>query len=343
MNKKFSVHFLWWVGALCLYRILRGGMDFGQFGVEIPLWYQIVVILGVGLWLATMTLGVTYLLERERFARMSLIKILAIKALANFAGLLIVGNFIQITFLLVTGKLGEVEHKILLEIPPFWIFVLYYFIVSALFDFIEMMMMKMGQKTFFKLLLGMYRNPREEQHIFMFMDLKDSTSLAEKLGHIRYSQLIQQCFLDLNLTVAEYGGEIYQYVGDEAVIFWDQRDAGSFDRCIDCFQAFQHRLKKSEAEYMELFGVAPSFKAGVHAGTIIATEVGVIKREVAFHGDTINTAARIQGACNAYAQSLLISETIFKQLEGAMAGSMKFVGEEVLKGKQHPVGMYAME
>ena len=34
--------------------------------------------------------------------------------------------------------------------------------------------------------------------ILMFLDLKDSTKIAEELGHIEYSKFIQDCFIDLN-------------------------------------------------------------------------------------------------------------------------------------------------
>ncbi|WP_219011061.1 hypothetical protein [Aquimarina litoralis] len=47
----------------------------------------------------------------------------------------------------------------------------------------------------------------------MFLDLNSSTSIAEKIGHMKYSQLIQDCFDQLDMT-EDFGAEIYQYVGD---------------------------------------------------------------------------------------------------------------------------------
>ncbi|MHA1992727.1 MAG: hypothetical protein ACW98A_17360 [Candidatus Hodarchaeales archaeon] len=62
-------------------------------------------------------------------------------------------------------------------------------------------------------ILGKYHHPKEEKRTFMFMDLKSSTTYAEKLGHIEYNKLIQDCFFDLTDVVAENNANIYQYVG----------------------------------------------------------------------------------------------------------------------------------
>ena len=79
---------------------------------------------------------------------------------------------------------------------------------------------KFGQGILINFLLGRYHKPREEERIFMFMDLRSSTTYAEKLGHILYSKLIQDCFYDLTDIAKKYGTQIYQYIGDEVVLTW---------------------------------------------------------------------------------------------------------------------------
>jgi len=70
------------------------------------------------------------------------------------------------------------------------------------------------------LLMGRYDNPKEEERIFIFLDLKSSTTHAEKLGHVKYSKLIRDCFLHINYISVKYRAEIYQYVVDEIVLSW---------------------------------------------------------------------------------------------------------------------------
>lgn len=80
---------------------------------------------------------------------------------------------------------------------------------------------KLGQGVLLKFLLGQYYQPKEEERVFLFMDLKSSTFYAEKLGHFKYSRLIQDCFKDISSAVVKNHAQIYQYVGDEVVLTWN--------------------------------------------------------------------------------------------------------------------------
>ena len=68
-----------------------------------------------------------------------------------------------------------------------------------------------------------------------------------------------------------------------------------------------------------------------------------MKREIAYHGDVLNTAARIQGVCNQFGKSLLISEKIKKLLPDSDQYKNELVGEIPLKGKAKPVKTYSFD
>ncbi|MEO1012632.1 MAG: adenylate/guanylate cyclase domain-containing protein [Bacteroidota bacterium] len=125
----------------------------------------------------------------------------------------------------------------------FWIIMLYVVLLSVVFSFIKIAAEKFGRGIFLKMLLGIYKNPKEEKRIFMFLDLKSSTTIAEQLGHFKYSQLIQDCFYDLNAVVHKHEAEIYQYVGDEAVLSWPYKKGLANTNCVDLFFSFQHHIK----------------------------------------------------------------------------------------------------
>ena len=80
----------------------------------------------------------------------------------------------------------------------------------------------------------------------------------------------------------------------------------------------------------------------MHGGKLIVTEVGTIKKEIAYHGDVINTTARIQGECNKYEESLLISESLYKTMYNLHAYNINSIGEINLKGKESLVKIYAI-
>ena len=165
----------------------------------------------------------------------------------------------------------------------------------------------LGSNNLWKVIRGKFYEPREEYRIFMFLDLKDSTRHAEQLGHVKYSRLIQDCFNDLGVVI-ENEAEIYQYVGDEAVLTWPLRSGLRNDNCINAFYRFKNQLLKRQDYYKKQYHCIPHFKAGLNEGIVTVTEVGRYKKEIAYHGDTINTAARIQKKCNELGYELLISE-----------------------------------
>jgi 3-oxoadipate enol-lactonase len=157
---------------------------------------------------------------------------------------------------------------------------------------------KIGYQDFGNLLLGRYRTPREEQRAFTFLDLKSSTTIAERLGHRTYSRLIQDSFRDLTDSLIETGAEVYQYVGDEAVLSWPVEKAVEDANCVRAYYLFRARLERKGARYQERYGLVPAFKAGVNMGAVTVVEVGVLKRAIVYHSDVLNTAARIQALCN---------------------------------------------
>lgn len=224
----------------------------------------------------------------------------------------------------------------------FWITVLYFLLTSLIFSFIKIANEKFGQGVFLKMLLGTYKNPKEEKRIFMFLDLKSSTTIAEALGHFRYSQLIQDCFYDLNAIVPKYAAEIYQYVGDEAVLSWPYQKGLAHNNCVALFFAFQALLKSRNSYYTEKYGAVPEFKAGLHGGRLMVAEVGVVKKELAFHGDVINTSARIQAECNKHNVPVLISEELKEDLQIDSNYTTASIGNLLLKGKKKALNVFTI-
>jgi len=224
--------------------------------------------------------------------------------------------------------------------PFFWNTVLYFITASIVFSFIRIANDKFGRGVFLNMLLGKYKKPKEEERILMFVDLKDSTKIAEHLGHETYSRFIQECFKDLNNVLRKHDAEVYQYVGDEAVINWTNKKGFKNNNCINLFFAFQKILLNRSNYYLNEYGYAPEFKAGIHSGKIMVAEVGTVKKELAFHGDVINSASRIQSLCNDYNASLLISETVLVHLNIDLFNYEEIKEGFILKGKQEKLKVF---
>lgn len=219
---------------------------------------------------------------------------------------------------------------------------IYCFIVGFFIDLFKQVDRKFGPGNLLKMLKGEFYHPKEDERIFMFLDLRSSTAIAEQLGHLQYSSLIQDCFLDLEV-VEKYHAEIYQYVGDEAVLTWKKQIGLDDSNCLRAFFEFKQKLHDKSDYYNKKYGLVPEFKAGLNVGKITIAEVGQIKTEIAYHGDTINTAARIQDQCNNLGKTLLISEELRNSLIEINEFSSVHVGDLLLKGKSQKVNIYSVE
>lgn len=224
----------------------------------------------------------------------------------------------------------------------FWLVIAYFIICSLIFSFMRLANDKFGKGVILKMLFGRYRNPREVERVLMFIDLKSSTTIAEDLGHLKYSRFIQDCFYYLNRIVSKYDAEIYQYVGDEAVLTWKLKKGIKNLNCLNLFFEYDSKIKRHSRYYMKKYGVVPEFKAGLHSGKIIIAEVGTIKKELAYHGDVINTTSRIQEQCNEYKESLLLSEELLLSLNLGKKYKAIPLGEELLEGKQEELKLFAI-
>jgi len=202
---------------------------------------------------------------------------------------------------------------------------------------------KFGPGILLPLVFGKYFKPKEEQRIFMFLDLRSSTTHAEKIGHVLYSEMIQDCFYDLATVVEEHSAEIYQYVGDEAVLTWKMNNGLKNQNCLRIYFAFDNQLKSRADHYNAKYGILPEFKAGVNSGEVVVAEVGEIKKEIAYHGDVLNTAARIQSKCNEYGKNLLLSESLKNLLPQSDDIAFTFIVSEQLRGKIESVNIYSGE
>jgi adenylate cyclase len=226
--------------------------------------------------------------------------------------------------------------------PSAFIYYLYVFVVNSMLSLLLEINRLLGRGNFFKLIAGEFYNPKEEFRIFMFVDLNSSTTIAEKLGHLTYSSFIKDCFYDLAI-VHNYDAQIYQYVGDEAVLTWERSKMKSVIECVDAFWAFNDELLKKSGYYKDKYGIVPEFKAGASIGMVTVVEIGDVKKEIAYHGNTLNTAARIEAVCNLYGEKLLVSKKLYDELAKENSSyTYTKVAETQLKGKQGITEIYSI-
>jgi adenylate cyclase len=195
----------------------------------------------------------------------------------------------------------------------------------------------------FRYMSGLYHKPREVDRIFLFADMKSSTSIAEKLGNVKFGQLLQDIFSDVSDPVIMTKGEVYGYVGDEIIITWKYKHAMKNNQCIRCFFEMQRSIRKKSDKYLKRYGVVPEIKAGMHCGKVVVMWVGDQKKEIVYLGDVLNTTSRIQAECNPLGESFIISGQLLRQLPAPDGFTARPLGEIQLRGKEEKIALFGLD
>lgn len=200
----------------------------------------------------------------------------------------------------------------------------------------------LGQGVLFKYFSGRYHRPRSEKRIFMFLDLKSSTEIAEKLGPEKYSSFLKDFFNKIDEAILETKGYLFQYVGDEIVMIWGYKKGFKNNNVLKFYRMIKEVIENSKVEFIENYGIVPEYKAGMHCGEVSITEIGSIRKSIAYHGDPINTASRVCAKCKELDQELLISGDVYNNIIKSDEYSFTFLGEYIFKGKKNKISIYSV-
>jgi adenylate cyclase len=230
-----------------------------------------------------------------------------------------------------------------MKMPSFFIAMGVWAFVACCTQFIIQVSDKFGPGILWKFLTGKYYHPREEERIFMFLDLKSSTTIAEKTGSNKFFKLLKEIFSDITEPIINSRGEIYQYVGDEVIVTWPAKTGLSENNCLLCFYRIKEALEKRSEYYLEEYGLVPYFKAGMHIGEATVGEIGIIKKDIVFSGDVLNTTSRIEAECNKHNVNIILSSALLHRMP--MNGEYKKIplGEIQLRGKEEKLSLSTIE
>lgn len=200
----------------------------------------------------------------------------------------------------------------------------------------------LGPRVVLSLLTGRYHRPREEQRLVLFMDLRGSTQAAEKLGDEQFHRFLNEVFCDVTDPILEAGGEIYRYVGDEIIVTWrvGARTMGS--ACVECVFTVEDVLARRREHYRAEFGIEPRLRSALHAGPLIVGEMGDVKREIVMLGDTMNTAARIEGVCREMQKDYVASAPALAVCPVPAGVRAESLGAVALRGKESGLELFAL-
>jgi adenylate cyclase len=199
----------------------------------------------------------------------------------------------------------------------------------------------LGPGVLFNFLIGRYRQPRREERLFLFLDICHSTTIAEQIGDLKFHAYLDDFFRMVGRAARDCGGEVHDYIGDEVIVTWslDENAVGA----LDFFPVLAHRLAARQGTFHRTYGHEVAFRASLHLGPVVAGEVGEVKRKIAFLGDTVNTAARLEQLARTSGVNLLASRPVLDRLRLPPEMEAISLGLLHVRGKAQPMEVFRLD
>ena len=269
-----------------------------------------------------------------------------IKSIILLGSALIITFIIQISnaYFFQKLNLSEAYHEILSYVLyKNWLLekIIYWLIIFFITQLILIINEKYSPGVFLDILTGKYINPKNENRIVMFIDLKDSTPIAEKLGHSVYFQFIKEFIYEISMAIMEHEGIIYQYVGDEVVCSW-RNSKKNTRQCLDAVIRCRRNIQRKSNYFRRKYDIVPEFRVGIHVGEVTIGEIGVVKKDLAMSGDTMNTTARIRSACTELNHHFIVSKE-FVEAGFLKTSQIESLGMVDLKGKKDEIELFSLK
>ena len=147
----------------------------------------------------------------------------------------------------------------------------------------------------------------EVEMSMLFIDIRGSTALSEKMSPTEFSQVINRFYAAATKVIVEEDGLVEKLAGDEVAAFWGAGFAGP-DYIKRTINVAQKLLRVMEQQKIPV-GI------GVHAGTAYFGAMGTTEglTDISAKGEEVNTAARL--ASKAAIGEIIVSEQALKKTD----------------------------
>lgn len=196
----------------------------------------------------------------------------------------------------------------------------------------------LGPGVLIRVMTGRYHRPRREERGFAFLDVWHSTQLAETIGERRFHAYLSALFDAVELSALAAGGEIHDYIGDQVMLSWPMK--GSAPGPFAFIAALDSLIEERQASFRSRFGAEVRIRIGVHAGVVMAGEIGEFRQKIVFLGDTVNTAARVEELALDLGDGRLATAAALEHFPLPPTLAAIPLGPVAIRGKTEPVDLY---
>jgi adenylate cyclase len=180
----------------------------------------------------------------------------------------------------------------------------------------------------------------------MFTDLRGFTSYSEATAPQRVIELLNEYFSEMIDAIFEQGGTLVGYRGDGVLAVFGA-PIPSEDHADSALAAAREMLEVRLPRFNRWLrerGLGDGFAMGIglNSGHFMSGNVGSPRQlEYTVHGDTVNTASRLEGMTKTTERSILVAESTRDALLDP-PGDLSFVGEFEVRGRESKIRIWTL-
>lgn len=312
--------------------LMVGLAVFAQFKVALSLSVSFAIFLGI-----EMALYRIWKTSRKRFSPPFIFQLLielAVLQVLIVVAILVIDQFVDLSRYPQIGSLNW--RNFLSDTHLFFYFRAILFAIGLIFLF-EIQDI-LGRNYIWHYLTGKYRKPTRERRLLVFMDLVDSTTIAEKLGTVLFYNFINDCFASLTSPAVEHKASILKYVGDEVILSWKVNQHSPVQDAFAFVEQFYQAMQDRSAYFESEYGTIPVFRSALHEDEVIAAYVGNLKKQFDLNGDGMNTTSRMCGLAKSLNANVVISKELFQKLPPISYSTVEHPAVHLL-GRMEPIDL----
>lgn len=241
-----------------------------------------------------------------------------------------------------SGVIRSEEFHQYLQYGDFKSLIAYIFGIVLLSNFVIQMDRKMGQGVLKGFLTGRYSLPKETPAFIMFLKLQHAPDYIKALGDQKFLQFFNEVIFDITNSIIFNKGNISSYDDDEILIIWEPGNGLQDAQAVRTYFEVHEDIDLHKIRYFEKYGAVPRFTGSLHYGDVICGEIGKVKSEIRYSGETMNTAHRIlELACRE--GTLVVSEAAYELIQLPPVFEPETLGENEIRGRRDPVTLYRIK
>jgi adenylate cyclase len=177
----------------------------------------------------------------------------------------------------------------------------------------------------------------------LFSDIAGFTTMSEKFPPEEVKRLLDEYLTAMTQIVFNNTGVLDKYIGDAVMAIYgnvgNTEPADDAFRCVKTAIEMQEKMKELRQKWVAEGSIAMQIRIGVHSGEALVGNFGSpLKMDYTVIGDTVNTAARLEGLNKDYKTSIMISHSTYELISGNI--DVRTLGPAPVKGKSEAIHVY---